>query len=493
MSYLALYRKYRPKTFDEVVDQKHITQTLINQIESDKIGHAYLFCGSRGTGKTSTAKILARAINCESPVNGSACGKCATCLALEKGNNLDVLEIDAASNNGVDEIRELREQVKYPPVNGRYKVYIIDEVHMLTQSAFNALLKTLEEPPKYVVFVLATTESHKIPATILSRCMRFDFKLVSTEEIAKLLTKILTDSGVAFEEKAVQIIARAGDGSVRDALSIADMVISYSNGNLTYDNVVRVVGCIEKEKLFNIVQGMLEKDMGKVLEELDKSLGEGKPPQVLSKELISYFRDLLVISSVKEEKAKEMVIVPQDVFNNMKSQATEENYSLIIGAIECLSTVEQDLRYSVQPKIVLESALVKAMNFLNLEARVTKLEKQLQDGGLEVKKKITQLKPVATRELTVKERLLKKLKSEGEMILYSAILDSVSVEVKDRNLVIGVKLESDKQLIEDKHNEGVLRSILGGFGLVVDVVGDSEIKLIEKLKQIIGNKLIIEE
>lgn len=493
MSYLALYRKYRPKTFDEVIDQKHITQTLVNQIKADKIGHAYLFCGSRGTGKTSTAKIFARAINCETPVNGSACGECDTCKSLAMGNNLDVLEIDAASNNGVDEIRELREQVKYPPVNGRYKVYIIDEVHMLTQSAFNALLKTLEEPPKYVVFILATTESHKIPATILSRCMRFDFKLVSTDEIAKLLCKILNDSKISYEEKAVQIIARAGDGSVRDALSIADMVISYSGGNLTYDNVARVVGSIEKEKLFNIVEGVLGKDMGRVLEELDKCLAEGKPPQVLSKELISYFRDLLVISSVKEEKAREMVIVPKDVFDKMKGQATSENYSLIIGAIESLSTVEQDLRYSVQPKIVLESSIVKAMNYLNLEARVTNLEKKLQGESLEVKKKITEFKKVQTRELTLKDRLLKKLRAEGEMIIYSAVVDAVDVKLNEKNLVIEVKLDSDKALFEEKRNYDVLKNVLGDYTLVIDVVGDSEAILIERIKKIVGDKLKIED
>ena len=493
MSYLALYRKYRPKTFDEVIDQKHITQTLVNQIKADKIGHAYLFCGSRGTGKTSTAKIFARAINCETPVNGSACGECDTCKSLAMGNNLDVLEIDAASNNGVDEIRELREQVKYPPVNGRYKVYIIDEVHMLTQSAFNALLKTLEEPPKYVVFILATTESHKIPATILSRCMRFDFKLVSTDEIAKLLCKILNDSKISYEEKAVQIIARAGDGSVRDALSIADMVISYSGGNLTYDNVARVVGSIEKEKLFNIVEGVLGKDMGRVLEELDKCLAEGKPPQVLSKELISYFRDLLVISSVKEEKAREMVIVPKDVFDKMKGQATSENYSLIIGAIESLSTVEQDLRYSVQPKIVLESSIVKAMNYLNLEARVTNLEKKLQGESLEVKKKITEFKKVQTRELTLKDRLLKKLRAEGEMIIYSAVVDAVDVKLNEKNLVIEVKLDSDKALFEEKRNYDVLKNVLGDYSLVIDVVGDSEAILIERIKKIVGDKLKIED
>ena len=291
----------------------------------------------------------------------------------------------------------------------------------------------------------------------------------------------------------MQIIARAGDGSVRDALSIADMVISYSGGNLTYDNVARVVGSIEKEKLFNIVEGVLEKDMGKVLEELDKCLAEGKPPQVLSKELISYFRDLLVISSVKEEKAREMVIVPQDIFENMKGQATSENYSTIIGAIESLSTVEQDLRYSVQPKIILESAIVKTMNYLNLEARVTNLEKKLQGESLEVKKKITEFKKVQTRELTIKERLLKKLRAEGEMIIYSAVVDAVDVKIKDKNLVIEVKLDSDKALFEEKRNYDALKKILAEYTLVIDVVGDSEAILIENIKRIVGEKLKIED
>lgn len=500
MGYLALYRKYRPKTFDEVVDQKHITQTLINQIQMDKVGHAYLFCGSRGTGKTSTAKIFARAINCEHPVNGSACGECERCKSLALGNNLDILEIDAASNNGVDEIRELREQVKYPPVNGKYKVYIIDEVHMLTPSAFNALLKTLEEPPKYVVFILATTEAHKIPATILSRCMRFDFKLVATEEIAKLLVKILKDSRVKFEDKAVQIIARAGDGSVRDALSIADMVISYSGGNLTYENVVKVVGSIEKEKLFNIVDGMLKKDIGIMLQELDSCLGEGKPPLVLSKELISYFRDLLVILSVQEDKAKEMVIVPVDVFEKMKMQATQENFATIIGAIECLSTVEQDLRYSVQPKIVLESALIKAINFLNLESRVSALEKQLQDGNLEVKKKISEFKQhpqiiTSQRNVSLVGELLTYLRAKDCMVLYSGVALAKEIRRESNTLIIEVGAGSGAELICEDHNRVLLEDYCKtkNMELKLVVAGADEREMVEKLKTLLGNKLEIEE
>ena len=224
--YLAFYRTFRPATFDEVVRQEHIVRILKNQIASDKVGHAYLFCGPRGTGKTTLAKIFARAINCENPVNASPCGKCAACRALAAGSNLDISEIDAASNNGVDEMRDLREKVQYPPVAGKYKVYIIDEVHMLTQSAFNAVLKTLEEPPRHAVFILATTEPQKIPATILSRCMRFDFKLIPQRDLEELIKSVFQKTGKEYEDAAVSAIARAGAGSARDSLSIADMCAS---------------------------------------------------------------------------------------------------------------------------------------------------------------------------------------------------------------------------------------------------------------------------
>ena len=242
MAYLAFYRTFRPVSFDTVVRQEHIVRTLKNRIQSNKIGHAYLFCGPRGTGKTTLAKIFARAINCEHPVDGSPCGKCPTCRALADGANMDISEIDAASNNGVDEMRDLREKVQYPPVAGRYKVYIIDEVHMLTASAFNAVLKTLEEPPAHAVFILATTEPQKIPATILSRCMRFDFKLIPQKDLEGLVKSVLDKTGKEYEEEAVAAIARAGAGSARDSLSIADMCASYSTGKLTYEDVNAVLG-----------------------------------------------------------------------------------------------------------------------------------------------------------------------------------------------------------------------------------------------------------
>lgn len=504
MSYLALYRKYRPTNFDDVVDQKHITQTLINQIVSDKIGHAYLFCGSRGTGKTTTAKIFARSINCEHPINGSPCGKCETCESLKNGANLDVLEIDAASNNGVDEIRELREQIKYPPVVGKYKVYIIDEVHMLTTSAFNALLKTLEEPPKYVVFILATTEVHKLPATILSRCMRFDFKLIATDKIAGLIEKILTDSKIKYDPKAVSVIARAGDGSVRDALSIADMVIAYSNSNLTYESVVQVVGNIEKDKLFNIVEKVLTKDLGGMLEELDKIIGEGKPALVLSKELILYFRDLLVMLTLSEEKAKDMVIVPSDIFEKMKGQAIKENYTTIISAIEGLSYVEQDLRYSVQPKIILEAALIKIMNFINLENRVALLEQKLQGDNLEVKKKISEIKQTVLQPSVdiqkdirhnVAGKLMNFLRQKGLMLTYASVVDARNIQATEDELIIEVQKGSSSEGLTTEANKNVLSEFASRLGLKLNLIvkEDEDELLITKLKELLGNKLIIEE
>ena len=370
--YLALYRKYRPRTFNEVIGQDHIVKTLINQIKLDKISHAYLFCGSRGTGKTSTAKIFAKAINCVNSKDGSPCLECDVCKSLD-GTNIDVLEIDAASNNGVDEIRELREKVKYPPVVGKYKVYIIDEVHMLSTSAFNALLKTLEEPPAHTVFVLATTEVHKLPATILSRCLRFDFKLVSLEDLSSLLKKVLDSEKVKYDEQAINIIARAGEGSVRDTLSIADRCVSFAGDELTYQKVLAVLGVSEREVLIKITDHILTKNVGEALVELDSVLSQGKSPLVFSNDLISYFRDLLLVYTLSN-KSREIVVVKDDIFEKMKAQATKENYAVMVKAIEVLSEIEQELRYSVQPRIVLETAIIKVITDASLEARVEKLE-----------------------------------------------------------------------------------------------------------------------
>ena len=259
MEHQALYRKYRPKYFEDVIGQEHITKALANQVASGKLGHAYLFTGSRGVGKTSIARIFAKAVNCENNRNGSPCGECETCKHLESENDINIIEIDAASNNRVDDVREIREKVKFLPVGAKYKVYIIDEVHMLTDSAFNALLKTLEEPPKHVIFILATTEVHKLPATILSRCVRFDYRLVGVSELVNLLVKIFEEEGIRYEQDALRLIASSGEGSVRDTLSIADCVISYSDGKVTKENVLKVLGTTDYDLLLNFFNLMIEK------------------------------------------------------------------------------------------------------------------------------------------------------------------------------------------------------------------------------------------
>ena len=486
MAHLALYRKYRPKTFDEVIGQEHITNTLINQIKNDQVGHAYLFCGSRGTGKTSTAKIFARAINCESPVNGSPCGKCNNCKSNME-QNMDILEIDAASNNSVDEIRNLREQIKYPPVVGKYKVYIVDEVHMLSISAFNALLKTLEEPPAYVVFILATTEVHKLPATILSRCMRFDFKLVSVERLSALIKSILDDNKIKYEDKAINLLARSGEGSVRDALSITDRVISFAENNITYDKVLQIVGSVEKEDLVNLVDSFIGGDIGMALKNLDEMLAGGKSPLVLSKDIISYLRDVLVVMTLGE-KGREMVVAPDNVYAKMQEQADHKNYQKVINFIDRLSEVEQELRFSVKPKIVLETSVIKAMNYISLEERIEKIELKLQGENFEVKKKITPKSPSGDLAFG---RLLVSAHSSGKMMLYTALTKVTNASLA--GAVLTLKVDNEQLFESLNQNKLEMDDLAKQLGLSVVIAKEQadteEVKNL--LVKILGEKLEI--
>lgn len=486
MAHLALYRKYRPKTFDEVIGQDHITNTLINQIKNDQVGHAYLFCGSRGTGKTSTAKIFARAINCESPVNGSPCGKCNNCKSNME-QNMDILEIDAASNNSVDEIRNLREQIKYPPVVGKYKVYIVDEVHMLSISAFNALLKTLEEPPAYVVFILATTEVHKLPATILSRCMRFDFKLVSVERLSALIKSILDENKIKYEDKAINLLARSGEGSVRDALSITDRVISFAENNITYDKVLQIVGSVEKEDLVNLVDSFIGGDIGMALKNLDEMLAGGKSPLVLSKDIISYLRDVLVVMTLGE-KGREMVVAPDNVYAKMQEQADHKNYQKVINFIDRLSEVEQELRFSVKPKIVLETSVIKAMNYISLEERIEKIELKLQGENFEVKKKITPKSPSGDLAFG---RLLVSAHSSGKMMLYTALTKVTNASLAGAALTLKV---DNEQLFESLNQNKVEMDDLAkqlGLSVVIAKEQSNTEDVKNLLVKILGEKLEI--
>ena len=296
MSYMALYRKFRPGEFEDVKGQDAIVKTLKNQISAGRIGHAYLFCGTRGTGKTTVAKIFAKAVNCEHPVDGSPCGECAACRAIAAGNSMNVIEIDAASNNGVDNIREIREEVAYRPTEGRYKVYIIDEVHMLSIGAFNALLKTLEEPPEYVIFILATTEANKIPVTILSRCQRYDFKRISIDTIAARLRELIDKEQWDVEEKAVRYIAKAADGSMRDGLSLLDQCAAFYIGErLTYDHVLEILGAVDTDVFSRLLREILSMDVSKVIETVDELVMGGRELSQLAADFTWYLRNLLLV------------------------------------------------------------------------------------------------------------------------------------------------------------------------------------------------------
>ncbi len=457
MAYLALYRKFRPQTFDKLIGQEHITQTLENQINRDQIGHAYLFCGTRGTGKTSAAKIFARAINCEHPQNGSPCLQCDVCKALENGSHPDVSEIDAASHNGVDEIRELRDSVQYPPVVGKYKVYIIDEVHMLTDSAFNALLKTLEEPPRHVVFLLCTTEPQKLPATILSRCMRFDFKLVPQEKIIALLQDVFRQIDRTATKEAYQAIASAAEGSIRDALSLADRCLAYTDQTLTYEQVIGVLGGTERSRLAEYAVAVLQGDVGRILTSADAFVREGKNVGVLAKDLASYFRDLLVVKTCAG--AKEMLGLPQELFDDMVLQAQNQSEEKLLQAVEVFSRLDGDLRFALSPRVLLEAASLKVATGgvtredAALLSRLIRVENALKNG-VPAGKKALEKAPEEQRDYAAAQRIwsevLKDLRTTKELSLVSACSGISNLYVSGKCFVIGCTAAEEAVLKEQR-------------------------------------------
>lgn len=358
MSYTALYRKFRPDNFANVKGQDHIVTTLTNQIKHNRIGHAYLFCGTRGTGKTTVAKILAKAVNCEHPVNGSPCNECAMCKAIQAGTAMNVIEIDAASNNGVDNIREIREEVSYRPTEGKYKVYIIDEVHMLSTGAFNALLKTLEEPPSYVMFILATTEAHKIPITILSRCQRYDFHRITIDTIAARLDELLKVEGVEAEEKAVRYVAKAGDGSMRDALSLLDQCIAFYLGQeLTYDKVLEVLGAVDTEVFSKLLRKVIRGDVTGSIHILEELIVGGRELSQFVGDFTWYMRNLLLVKT--SENPEEAIDVSSDNMKLLKEESTMLDVETLMRYIRIFSDLSNQIRYATQKRVLVEIALIK--------------------------------------------------------------------------------------------------------------------------------------
>ncbi len=386
MSYTALYRKFRPDNFFDVKGQEHIVTTLKNQVMAGRIGHAYLFCGTRGTGKTTVAKLLAKVVNCENPVDGNPCNECRMCKGITAQTSMNVIEIDAASNNGVDNVREIVEEVRYSPTEGKYKVYIIDEVHMLSTGAFNALLKTIEEPPSYVIFILATTEVHKIPVTILSRCQRYDFKRITIDIIADRMTELMREESIEVEEKALRYVARVADGSMRDALSLLDQCISFYLGKkLTYDNVLEVLGAVDTSVFAGMLGCIRKQDVSACIGLLEEIESSGRELGQFIIDFIWYLRNLLLVKTT--EDISDMVIeISTENLELLRQEAQTIGEEVLMRYIRIFSELSNQIRYATRKRVLIEIALIKLCRpemEINLDSvinRIKILEEKLKNG-----------------------------------------------------------------------------------------------------------------
>ena len=395
MSYTAMYRRFRPTTFEEVKGQDAIVTTLKNQIRSDRIGHAYLFCGTRGTGKTSIAKLFAKSVNCEHPVDGSPCGECASCKAIAEGRSMNVIEIDAASNNGVDNIREIVNEVAYSPTEGKYRVYIIDEVHMLSAGAFNALLKTLEEPPSYVIFILATTEANKIPVTILSRCQRYDFKRLTVEQIEERMKEALAAAGeeLPIEEKALKYLAKSADGAMRDAWSLLDQCLAFHFGHeLTYDMVLDVLGAVDTSVFSKLLRCVIARDVAGCICVLEEIVLQGRDMSQFVSDFTWYLRNLLLVKT-SGDSCEEVIDISSENLARLKEEAQQIEVDAIMRDIRCFSELSGRIRYAGQKRVLIEMALIRLCrpemetNEDTLLERIRKLEQtveQIESGSIAV-------------------------------------------------------------------------------------------------------------
>ena len=458
MSYQALYRKFRPDNFADVKGQEHIVTTLQNQIKADRVGHAYLFCGTRGTGKTTVAKILAKAVNCENPQDGNPCGTCRMCRAITAGASMNVIEIDAASNNGVDNIREIVDEVSFSPAEGKYKVYIIDEVHMLSIGAFNALLKTLEEPPSYVIFILATTEAHKIPITILSRCQRYDFKRITIDTITQRLQDLMQQEKVEVEDKALRYVAKAADGSMRDALSLLDQCIAFHYGEiLTYDMVLDVLGAVDTQVFGKMLRRLADKNVQGSLSLLEEIILQGRELTQFVTDFIWYLRNLLLLKT--SENIEDVVDVSTDNLSLMQEEAELVSENALMRYIRIFSELSGQLRYAVGKRIMIEMTLIKicrpSMETKNdaLLERIRDLEHKLETGNFAA--------PQSTVAVAAQDAPAEELQERPQ--LPKAVPEDIQLSLGGENrllIVLPDGLQSD-YFIKHPENKDSLQDLIG--------------------------------
>lgn len=504
---LALYREFRPKTFDDVIGQDFIVKTLKNQIKTNKLTHAYLFCGPRGTGKTSTAKIFAKAVNCTHTIDGSPCGMCAECVALSEANT-DIVEIDAASNNRVEEVRDLREKVQYAPLISKYKVYIIDEVHMLTDSAFNALLKTLEEPPKHVIFILATTEIHKLPATILSRLTRFDFKLLPINTLMEHLKKVFDAKGIKCDEKSLQLIAKAGEGSVRDMLSIADSVASFCDYNITLEKTEEVIGLSSKDSIKNILMAIANGDISNMFKEVKQTLDKGKNIQVLSKEMADFIKNLIMIK-VGVADYTILNILPGE-FKSYCDIANMFDMEYLKTGFSKFAQIELELKYSLNPEnlfemVCLELMKVKTEPKSSVKNEVSPVVAPVVSNSKPVMQEVNAEPPVQSiKQISEVERVwgnvLIKVKENNMFALANVLMNVNKVQQIGKKLIIVTNDLGSFEMIDNPDKLGVILKLVNLFDENIDGVlveydkqnaSTKDIK--DSLKDVFKNKIKFKE
>ena len=536
MAYTALYREWRPKYFKDVVGQEHITTTLKNQIQNNRIAHAYLFCGTRGTGKTSTAKIMAKALNCLNNKYGEPCNECEMCKRINRGLAIDVTELDAASNNGIDKIRDIIDDAKYPPQEAKFKVYIMDEVHMLSIGAVNAFLKTLEEPPENIIFILATTDPQKLPITILSRCQRFDFRRIGTKDIRQSLRKIVDYKGVLADDRSLELIARVSDGAMRDSLSILDQAIAMGDGKVEYDEVVSMLGMVTNESLFKITNAIFERNIEKAVSIIEEVVLSGKDMYQFLRELISHFRNLLMVKVTSNPE--EVLDMSMENIDYVKKQGSGVRTEEIMRNIRILQEAEGNAKLSKESRLYLELAIIKMCKIEYdtssevILARINKLEEGIKSGAVKVEAKsqdeiksikepIKQSMSVETKEaqnnninvihdntnakttLTEVQRawkdILEAFKSRRAMIVYASLLEGRPIDCKNGvvTVMFGQDYSLNKPRLEKKENYNIVIEVFSeimGEDIKVKFVVESpdrqEVDLGQTLKNKLGDKFV---